>query len=253
MMGNTMRKFVISLLLAAACIPALAADVPAVAKPDGGACGLTPAPRQKDYPWMSIARWQQFYDEDVAVADKGGVDLLFVGDSITEMWNQAVFERAFGAWRTANFGVGGDHTGNLLWRLQNGHAEKLRPKAVVLTIGVNNFGFCDATPEQAYQGVKAVVELLRKIYPDARILLNAVLPYGQYTHSPQRIKVVELNRMVAGLNDGQHVFYQDYGLFFLQPDGDMAVEVMGDFLHPTPKGYQIWADAMLPAVRKLME
>ncbi len=53
--------------------------------------------------------------------------------------------------------------------------------------------------------------------------------------------------------DGQHVFYQDYGLFFLQPGGDMAAEVMGDFLHPTPKGYQIWADAMLPAVRKLME
>ncbi|EEF23474.1 platelet-activating factor acetylhydrolase ib, putative, partial [Ricinus communis] len=122
-----MRKFVISLLLAASCAPALAAD--------GASCSLTPAPRLKDYPWMSIARWHQFYDEDVAVADKGGVDLLFVGDSITEMWNEQVFQRAFGGWRTANFGVGGDHTGNLLWRLQNGHAEKLRPKAVVLTIG----------------------------------------------------------------------------------------------------------------------
>lgn len=248
-----MRKFVISMLLAVSCVPVLAADVPAAAKMDGGACSLTPAPRQKDYPWMSIARWRQFYDEDVAVADKGGVDLLFVGDSITELWNEQIFQRSFGAWRTANFGVGGDHTGNLLWRLQNGHAEKLRPKAVVLTIGVNNFGFCDATPEQAYEGVKAVVELLRKIYPDARILLNAVLPYGQYTSSPQRVKVVELNRKVAGLNDGQHVFYQDYGLFFLQPSGDMSAEVMPDFLHPSAKGYQIWADALLPAIRKLME
>lgn len=243
-----MRKLLISLLLAAACLPAMSAVAA-----DGASCSLTPMPRQKDYPWMSIARWHQFFDEDVAVADKGGVDLLFVGDSITEMWNQAVFDRAFGGWRTANFGVGGDHTGNLLWRLQNGHAEKLRPKAVVLTIGVNNFNFCDATPEQAYQGVKAVVELLRKIYPDARILLNAVLPYGQTTQSPQRLKVVELNRMVANLNDGQHVFYQDYGLFFLQPNGDMSADVMPDFLHPSPRGYQIWADAMLPAIRKLME
>lgn len=248
-----MRKLIISALLAAACVPVLAADAPAVEKLDGGACSLTPAPRQKDYPWMSRVKWQQFYDEDVAVADKGGVDLLFVGDSITEMWNQEIFQRTFGGWRTANFGIGGDHTGNLLWRLQNGHAEKLHPKAVVLTIGVNNFGFCDATPEQAYKGVKAVVEQLRKIYPEARILLNAVLPYGQFTHSPQRVKVVELNRMVAGLNDGQHVFYQDYGLFFLQPNGDISAEVMGDFLHPSAKGYQIWADAMLPAVRKLMD
>lgn len=248
-----MRKLVIAALLAAACVPALAAETAAAEKPDGGACSLTPAPRQKDYSWMSRAKWQQFYDDDVAVADKGGVDLLFLGDSITEMWNPEVFQRAFGGWRTANFGVGGDHTGNVLWRLQNGHAEKLHPKAVVLTIGVNNFGFCNATPEQAYQGVKAVVEQLRKIYPDTRILLNAILPHGQFTNSPERSKGLALNRMVAGLNDGKHVFYQDFGQFFLQPNGDISAEVMYDFLHPTPKGFQIWADAMLPAIRKLME
>ncbi|MYM24440.1 hypothetical protein GTP46_17490 [Duganella sp. FT135W] len=220
---------------------------------DGAACGTTPAPRKLSYPWMSREQWQQMFEEDVAVAEKGGVDLLFVGDSITQGWNREVWDRSFGGWRTANFGIGGDHTGNVLWRLQNGHAEKLHPKLVVLTVGVNNLGFCNATPKQAFDGVKAVVAQLRKLYPDGRILLNAVLPFGQFSNSPTRLQVVELNRLVATLGDGKQVIFHDYCSSFLQPNGEMSPEVMGDFLHPTAKGYQIWADAMLSDIRKLME
>ncbi|TFW15821.1 glycosyl hydrolase 2 galactose-binding domain-containing protein [Duganella callida] len=220
---------------------------------DGGVCSTTPSPRQIDYQWMSRERWRQMYAEDVAVADQGNVDLLFVGDSITEGWNQDVWNKSFGGWRAANFGIGGDHTGNVLWRLQNGHAEKLHPKAVVLTIGVNNFSFCSASPEQAFEGIKLVVVQLRKLYPEARILLNAVLPHGQTPQSPERMRVAELNRMVATLNDGQHVFYHDYGQRFLRANGEMSPQVMGDFLHPTVQGYQIWADAMLPDIRQLMK
>jgi alpha-galactosidase len=220
---------------------------------DGAACSTTPAPRKHSYHWMSRERWQQMFAEDVAVADKGNVDLLFVGDSITEGWNREVWERSFGSWRTANFGIGGDHTGNVLWRLQNGHAEKLHPKLVVLTVGVNNLGFCNATPQQAFDGVKAVVAQLRKLYPDSRILLNALLPYGQFANSPTRLQVVEINRLVASLGDGKKVIFHDYGSNFLQANGEMSAEVMGDFLHPSAKGYQIWSDAMLPDIRKLME
>ncbi|MTV39899.1 glycosyl hydrolase 2 galactose-binding domain-containing protein [Duganella radicis] len=220
---------------------------------DGAACSLTPEPRKIDYHWMSREKWRQMFNEDVAVADKGDVDLLFVGDSITEGWNQQVWRKSFGGWRAANFGIGGDHTGNVLWRLQNGHAEKLHPKLVVLTIGVNNLGFCGATPAEAFEGVKAVVGQLRTLYPSSRILLNAVLPYGQYPTSPQRLQVLEMNRMIATLGDGQQVMYHDYGKSFLQPNGDLSPDVMPDFLHPTAKGYQIWSDAMLPDIRKLME
>jgi alpha-galactosidase len=219
---------------------------------DGAACSTTPAPRKLNYHWMSRERWHQMFQEDVEVADKGGVDLLFVGDSITEGWNKDVWERSFGSWRAANFGIGGDHTGNVLWRLQNGHAEKLHPKTVVLTIGVNNFSFCNATPEQALDGIKLVVAQLRKLYPDASILLNALLPHGQSPQSVERARVLELNRKVATLNDGQHIFFHDYGNAFLKENGELSADIMGDFLHPTSKGYQIWADAMLPDIRKLM-
>jgi len=228
----------------------------AQAKPaaiDGKACSITPAPRTIEYPWMSIARWQAMFQEDLEVADAGNVDLLFVGDSITEGWNEQVWKKSFGKWKTANFGIGGDHTGNVLWRLDNGHAGKLHPKLVVLTIGVNNFFHCQASPAQVFEGVQAVVAKLRALYPDSRILLNAVLPYEQSGQSPKRAEVQELNRLIAGLDDGKTIVYKDYGKRFLQANGDMSPTIMKDFLHPTPKGYQVWADAMLPDIRKLMK
>lgn len=124
--------------------------------------------------------------------------------------------------------------------------------AVVLLAGVNNIGFCGDTPEQAYAGVRAVVAQLRVLYPRARILLNGVFPYGQLAQAAQRAPVAKLNRMLATLDDGKQVFFRDYGQRFLQADGSISPDIMGDFLHLTPKGYQIWADAMLPDIETLV-
>jgi lysophospholipase L1-like esterase len=98
-----------------------------------------------------------------------------------------------------------------------------------------------------------VVETLRHEYPEARILLNAVLPYGEPKEEAKRVQVRELNRMVATLADGRQVVYRDYGPRLLQPDGTISDEIMADNLHPTPKGYRIWADAMLPDIQTLMK
>lgn len=248
-----MKKSLISMLFAGGLLALASAASHADTNVSGSACSTTPAPRKIEYSWMTVERWNQMFKEDVAVADAGNVDLLFVGDSITEGWNQEVWKKSFGAWKTANFGIGGDHTGNVLWRLDNGHAEKLHPKLVVLTIGVNNFFHCNAKPDDVFDGVRAVVGKLRALYPDAKILLNGVLPYAQSAQSPKRAEIVELNRKISTLGDGKKVVYKDYGARFLLADGDMSPEVMADFLHPTPKGYQIWSDAMLPDIEKLMK
>ncbi|KQQ32038.1 mucin-desulfating sulfatase [Duganella sp. Leaf126] len=255
-MKNSLRHQLVATLVTSAILSfaAHAADTPA--KPaaiDGRACSITPAPRTVEYPWMSIARWQAMFQEDLEVAESRKVDLLFVGDSITEGWNKKVWDKSFGKWKTANFGIGGDHTGNVLWRLDHGQADKLSPKLVVLTIGVNNFFHCQANPEQVFEGVKAVVTKLRTIYPNARILLNAVLPYAQSASDPKRAEVIELNRMIATLDDGKSVIFKDYGKKFLQPNGDMSPTIMADYLHPTAKGYQVWSDAMLPDIKRLMK
>lgn len=215
--------------------------------------GTTPSPRTIEYSWMSVDTWNKMQAEDVAVAEKGGVDLLFVGDSITAGWNWDIWQKNFAEYNPANFGVGGDHTGNLLWRLQHGDKGNLKPKLVVLLIGVNNFGHLNETPAQVFDGIKAVVNTLRENYPNAKILVNGVFPFKESATSPKRAQVKEVNALVAKLDDHKHVFVKDYGALFLQADGSISKEIMGDFLHPTAKGYQIWVDAMLPDIQKLLK
>ena len=215
--------------------------------------GQTPIQRDKEYPWMSIERWKSMVAAQEARASQGNVDLMFVGDSITEGWKEPLWSTYFGQFHPANFGVGGDHTGNLLWRLQQAPLRQLHPKTIVLLIGVNNLNLIPETTSQTAAGIVAVVASLRQNYPDAKILLNGVFPYSQLGSSDKRVQIQELNRALALLGDEKHVFFRDYGHNFLDEHGDISAEVMADFLHPTAKGYQIWADAMLPDIRKLMQ
>ncbi|MDQ1923962.1 GDSL-type esterase/lipase family protein [Massilia pseudoviolaceinigra] len=250
-----MNMRILSLLLAGALASHVAHAETADPNAGTGAntCAVNIKPRTQEYPWMSIGRWKRMHEDQLALADKGDVDLMFIGDSITEGWPRAIWNANFGAYKAGNFGIGGDNTGNVLWRLQDKRMARLAPKAIVLLIGVNNLGLCDETPEQAFPGIKAVVTALRKQYPAARILLNAVLPTGESATSERRQNVVTLNKMVATLDDGRHVVFRDYGASFVRPDGAIGTDIMGDYLHLTPKGYTIWADAMLPDVHALMK
>jgi lysophospholipase L1-like esterase len=221
--------------------------------PGAPPCATRPAARSVDYPWMSIARWQQFYLDQAAQAARGDIDVMFVGDSITEMWPKAVWDANFSRFKPANFGIGGDHTGNLLWRLRTPAIAALKPKLVVLLIGVNNLNLCGEMPEQVFDGIRAVVDTLRKQYPAARILLNAVLPTGEAPDSDVRRRVTTLNRMVATLGDNKTVFFHDYGPRFVGADGRLSAQLQPDFLHLSEPGYRIWADAMRPDIEQLLK
>jgi len=213
----------------------------------------TPTPRTIEYDWMSVAAWNRMHAEDVLIADHDQVDLLFVGDSITAGWDWQIWEKNFKPLKAANFGIGGDHTGNVLWRLQHGDVGNIHPKAIVLLIGVNNFGHLNETPAQVFDGVKAVVTQLQLAFPSSNILLNAVFPFEQDAKSPKRAMVKELNKKIATLGNNKTVFYKDYGNLFLEKDGSISKEILGDYLHPTAKGYQIWADAMQPSIAELLK
>jgi len=225
----------------------------AAAAPLQSDCATRPEARAVDYPWMPIGRWQGMYSDQVARARQGDIDVMFVGDSITEMWPKALWDANFGQLKAANFGIGGDHTGNLLWRLQNPSIAALKPKLVVLLIGVNNINLCGEAPEAVFKGIEAVVAKLRQQYPSARILLNAVLPEGQRPDSSERQSVLALNKIVAQLGDGRTVFFHDYGPRLVQADGTLSAELQPDFLHFSEKGYRILADAMRPDIEALLK
>lgn len=214
--------------------------------------GAIPSKRTIDYEWMSVKTWERLHAEDVLVAEHDQVDVLFIGDSITAGWGHAIWEKNFAPLNAANFGIGGDHTGNVLWRLQHGAVGNLKPKLIVLLIGVNNFGHLNETPQQVTAGITKVITQLNLAWPDAKILLNAVFPFEKKASSPKRAMVKQVNQALEKLGDNTSVFFKDYGRLMLDKEGSISSDVMGDFLHPTAKGYQRWAEAMKPDIETLL-
>jgi lysophospholipase L1-like esterase len=209
--------------------------------------------------------WVKRHDGFVEIAKAGNVDVLFIGDSITDAWRRpspdgkGVWDANFAPLRAANFGISGDRTQHLLWRLQNGELEGIKPKAVVMMIGTNNTGFerdnttPRNTPAETAAGVQEIIKLLRAKQPQARILLLAVFPRGEKPDHPQRKQVNEINALISKFHDGKNVHYLDIGRKFLAADGTLPKEIMPDFLHPKEKGYEIWAAAIKEPLAALLK
>jgi len=194
------------------------------------------------------------HENFVAIAKKGGTDLLFLGDSFTAGWGRQkeIWDKAFGAYQPANFGISGDRTQHVLWRIQNGELDGIKPKVAVLMIGTNN-----ASPDPAEgtaKGITKIVETIRAKSPTTKILLLAVFPRGEKpTPNPHRDKLKQVNATIAKLDDGKHVFFLDIGAKFLQPGDVLTKEIMPDALHPNEKGYQLWAEAITSKLDEMMK
>ncbi len=210
------------------------------------------APVPKEGEWFAI------HESYVTTASRGGIDLLFLGDSITAGWMPAaldLWERHYAPRKAANFGIGADHTQHVLWRLDHGELEGIRPKVVVLMIGTNNIQ--DQTEDQVVEGVKAIVERLRRKLPASKILLLGIAPRGLDRHGSQATtaadpRVAPINLKLARLHDGATITYLDFGPALLNEDGRLIHDIEPDFLHFSHEGYRIWAEAMEPTLDRLM-
>lgn len=209
-----------------------------------------PTPRTQQFSWMSMSTWYQKHAEDIQATEKGDIDVIFLGDSITDGWNGEIWSKEIALLNAVNFGIGGDLTQNVLWRLNNGTIGKLDPKVVSILIGVNNLGHYESTtPRDVFLGVEAIVNKALVAFPNAQIILQAVFPYGQFSHDENRIRVKNSNKLVASLAQNPRVDFYDFGVLFLTENGDISKNIMSDFLHPTAVGYRIYADVLLPKIK----
>jgi len=202
------------------------------------------------------------------ISKKGEAQLVFLGDSITHGWEskgKAVWEKTWAPLKAANFGIGGDRTEHVLWRLEHGNFDGLKPKAIVLMIGTNNTGHqgrpqkeldgavYQCTAEQTAEGVKAILAKLQQKCPDAKILVLAIFPRGANKDDKFRQQNEATNAIVKGFADDKKVFFLDVGARFLAADGTLSKSIMPDLLHPNAEGYQIWSDAMEAKVKELLK
>jgi lysophospholipase L1-like esterase len=204
---------------------------------------VTPAPREKG--------WMKRHEGFVEIAKKGGVDVLFLGDSITDGWRkQQAWKKYFEPLKAANFGIGGDRTEHVLWRIRNGELDGIKPKVIVLMIGTNNTPYNSA--EQIADGVKMIIQTLHARTAESKILLLAVFPRADRKTGQLVSKVDDINKIIAKVADQRHVLYMDIGQKFLTPEGGMTKEIMPDYLHLSPRGYEIWGEAIAPTVEKML-
>lgn len=233
---------------------------PATPKPAAPKVVLPPQPPDIAAPKMGPdgkpnAGFIAAHEKFVSQAKQGEGQLVFLGDSITAGWGgngKEVWAKAFADYKPLNFGIGGDRTQHVLWRIENGELEGIKPKAAVVMIGTNNSGTDPA--EGIAKGVTRIIETIRAKQPQTKILLLAVFPRGEKpSPNPGRDKLKVVNEIIARLDDGKNVFFLDIGAKFMQPDGTLTKDIMPDFLHLSPAGYQIWADAIGPKLAELMK
>jgi len=238
--------------LCASLFAAAGAAAPAFAQAGAGKSetqaipATTPEARNDDW-------WQSRQKELNERVKPGDAELLFIGDSITQGWEgggREVWAKHYGGRKAVNLGISGDQTQHVLWRLQHGNVDGIAPKAAVVMIGTNNTGGRQ-TAEQIAAGVKAIVDELGARLPKTKVLLLAIFPRGEKPN-PQRDQIDAINKIIAKLADGKRVFWLDIGAKFLDKDGTMSKEIMPDFLHPTAKGYAIWADAIETDLKQLL-
>jgi lysophospholipase L1-like esterase len=249
----------LAMVLSVAGVPAQQRDVSggtpanALQKPDPPAD--RPMPR-------TDANSMTAHDDLLRKKAQGRIDVYFIGDSIVRRWGATDYPdllknwtENFYGWNAADFGWGADRTENILWRLVNGELDDVDPKVIVVLAGTNNVG---AQPggagkvEDVARGIKAIRDICRKKAPRAVIILTAIFPRND--NMAVMPEITRINERIARLADGRKVRYLNVNDRLADRDGRLVDGVMNaaDKLHPTLKGYQVWADGLKPILTKIL-
>lgn len=196
-------------------------------------------------------------------ARQGGIDIYFLGDSITRRWgtSDAAYHALLGNWQSnffgwnaANFGWGADRVENIHWRVQNGELDGVHPKVIILLAGTNNL---DSEPAgegpatEITEGLRALVQTCRAKAPSATIILMGVFLRNDIMSTVPTIR--QINRNLASLADGRHVRFLDINDRIADASGRLLAGMMNsDQLHPALPAYQVWADALKPILTEIL-
>lgn len=216
---------------------------------------LSVKPVVQDAKW-AVKWWMPRHKEKLELKEKmGKVDLVFLGDSIThafdnkgkEVWKQYYEKR-----NALNIGFSGDRTEHVLWRLNNGAVDGIKPKLLVMMIGTNNTGHRMDKAEDTALGIKTILETLGTKLPNTKVLMLAVFPRGAKADDPKRVRNVEINKIIKTYADNKKVFWMDINQKFLNSESVLEKSIMKDLLHPNKDQYKVWAETIEPKVKELM-
>jgi len=181
-------------------------------------------------------QWLSVHNRFAADAKEKEPEVVFIGDSLIAYLQYTVlWDNLFEPMHALNFGVGGERTEHVLWRILNGEMDNMKPKAVVLLVGTNNHG---CTAEDVSEGILAIVDVIREKQPETEIVVLALLPRGEKPNllRDRNSKVNEILLERVKSKDKTQLLNIDPGLVL--PDGSISHHDLWDYLHLTKSGYE---------------
>ena len=213
--------------------------------------------------WGGGTWWGQFEHIQKMVDKTPKTKLVLLGDSITQNWTgwenrvakvsgRRAIDRFYGKYQAIGMGISGDRTEHLLYRIKSGNFDKIKPKAVVLMIGVNDI-LKGRLGEDIAAGIHAVVKSLRKKLPRTKILALGCFPTGKDKTSWNRRQSEIIHEEIKAIGDGKYVIYKDLRGLFLKADGSLDYNVMSrDNVHLTGKAYDVWGKGMATELGEML-
>jgi beta-glucosidase len=199
-----------------------------------------------DVPVARVDDWWQVRHEKVLSSDFSQVNVLFIGDSITQNWEGDSF--GYSIWKqyygesAVNLGFSGDKTQHLLWRIQHGEIDDMSPEITVLLIGTNNAE--DYSAEEIASGVNAIIDVVLQKLPKTHILVHRIFPRGGVTEPLRKVTDRASEIFSQRENTSDRITYLDINTYFMDGQGNIPEDIMPDGLHPSTKGYAIWANEL---------
>jgi lysophospholipase L1-like esterase len=206
--------------------------------------------------------WDNYNDIQHTLDSVGKVDVLMLGNSITQAIGHRslepkgagtrAFDSALAAYKYGVAGIRGDRTQHLLWRIQHTDFSKADPAVVVVTIGVNNFR--DEEAEDVVAGIQAILKAIPGKLPKAKIILTGPLPAGNTIQDDYRKKYQLVHARIKDLVDNKSVFFCDPSRSLINTaTGNLADGCYRpDGIHLTEKGYAMWAGELAPVIKQVL-
>lgn len=209
--------------------------------------------------------WWERHEQVLSKQKEIDPEIVLIGDSITHFWGgepwsdnvhgeRIAWNSVFSPYRVLNMGFGWDRTQNVLWRLDHGHLDGLKPKVVVILTGTNNTSETENArandADEIAAGLEAICDRVQAKAPDARIVVMAVLPREREPEHPRRVLIRRINERYRRIAEERSYTFLDIGPRLLEPDGTLSQETAPDYCHLTERGYAQWAEALRPLLPK---
>ena len=137
-------------------------------------------------------------------------------------------------------------------RLENGELDGVNPKIIVIDAGTNNVGARpgdDAKVADITRGIKALIDICQRKAPNATIIVTGIFPRGDGSVNNE---IKRINDNISRFADGKRIRYLNINDKLGDANGKPFDGYTVDQLHPTLKGYQVWADALKPIFTEIL-